>query len=114
MKAPDSVRNHQILTRRSTMAILLTALLAPLGILKASNSRPKQQKIAWIRLKDEPVGPGDFWASYDPNTPERQGEQLFNLQLQATHPLNYGVPADKIGRGCGDYWRPIGLVMLDL
>ena len=75
-------------------------------------SEPRYGKVRWVKLHDEKVGPGDFWASnnHNPNEPERQGEDVYNLQMQAIHPNNYGTPAKNVPRGNGDYWRPVGIV----
>lgn len=99
-------------TRRQVIKTILTSFLGITTYLSISNQTTprKNKKVVWVRLTNEPVGVGDFWASTDPNTPERQGENTYNLQMQAAHPNNYGVAADKIGRGNGDYWRPHGLV----
>ncbi|MBX4209080.1 hypothetical protein KW799_00045 [Candidatus Parcubacteria bacterium] len=70
----------------------------------------KYQKIVWVKLTKEPLTPGDFSATEDPNACDRQGEDNFNLQLQAVHPLKYGISADDVGRRNGDFWRPVGFV----
>ena len=101
---------NQTITRRGAIVSLFIAILSTPRVLLAGVQLPKRQRVQWVKLKEEPVGVGDFWASYDPNTPERQAESGFNLQLQAVHPSYYGVPAKKIGIGNGSFWRPIGLI----
>lgn len=72
------------------------------------------KQIYWKRLINEPVTQGDFWASHDPNTPERQGDMGYNLQMQAIHPNNYGKPAKDIPLGNGAHWRPAGFCEITL
>jgi hypothetical protein len=100
------MRTH---TRRGAIVALLTLISTPFT-LRASRSSSGHQKVSWIKMQDELLRAGDFWASHDPNTPERQGEDLFNLILHAVHPNNYGVPASKVGCNSGGHWRPVGLV----
>lgn len=91
---------------------LFTAFLGLFVTSTATAATPKYQKVKWLKLYDEPLRPGDFWAAggQDPNEPERQGETNFNLQMQAIHPMHYDKRAKAIIRGNGDYWRPVGLV----
>lgn len=97
------------ISRRGVIAGLLTGV-ATTVITSASTTSPVcRHKVQWAKLTCEPVGIGDMWASTDPNQPEKQGDD-YNLQMQAAHNTTYGIPADKIGRGNGDFWRPIGLV----
>lgn len=67
-------------------------------------------KIWWKELTTEQLKPGDFWASYDPNQPELQGQNNYNLQMQAIHPTNYGKPTNSVPLGRGGHWRPAGFV----
>lgn len=100
-----------MIKRRSIVGALF-ALFSIVPKSVAITNEPRYQRIKWIKLEDEPVGPGDFWVSHntDPNTPERQSESDFNLQLQAINPSHYGTPAKDIPRNTGDYWRPVGLI----
>ena len=68
----------------------------------------------WRRLtSDDKLQCGDFWASEDPNTPEKQrGGCDYNLQMQAVNSTHYGTSPDRwsndqqgTDRG---YWRPVG------
>ncbi len=75
-----------------------------------SQPNPRQVRVAWVRLTSEVVGVGDFWFSDDPNTPERQLGDRYNLQGQAVGTHCIGKPACTIGIGNGAFWRPTGLV----
>lgn len=76
------------------------------------------KRVQYQQLKNEPLQCGDMWASHNPNTPERQGEDSYNLQMQAVHQTAYGKrPCDNdpaVNLGNGAYWRPIGIVTLAL
>lgn len=99
------------ISRRRALAGLLASVAATTVMGATSTSTPaRHRKVQWVKLKDESVGPGDMWSSVDPNQPERQAENGYNLQMQAVHPTEYGTPAEKVGHFSGDYWRPVGLV----
>lgn len=72
-------------------------------------------RIMWIKLTNEVIQLGDFWASEDPNQMERQDEDGFNLQMQAVHPNAFGHKADEnhssVNLGNGAYYRPVGIVI---
>jgi hypothetical protein len=76
------------------------------------------KRVEYIKLTTEPLQCGDMWASVNPNTPERQGESEYNLQMKAVHPTSYGKrPSDNdpaVNIGNGGYWRPVGIVILHL
>lgn len=72
------------------------------------------RKIYWKQLREETLQCGDFWASQDPNTPERQGEPSYNLRMQAVHPSDYGKPAKDVPLGNGGHWRPAGVAEITL
>ena len=95
------------ITRRKSLVGVLLSALSFLGIAQAPKSRHK--KVVWVRLTDEPLGPGDMWASTDPNTPERQGSTNYNLQMQSVHPNLYGK---QPGTNCvnGWHWRPLSVI----
>jgi hypothetical protein len=99
-------------SRRNTFLGLLCALLGSITKLGAKSPEPKYHRVQWKKLHNEPVGPGDMWVCHetDPNTPERQSEDYYNLQMQAIHGSDHGTPAKDICRGNGDYWRPVGIV----
>jgi hypothetical protein len=108
MKTPRSAR-----TSRATPPQQLTPFLAcaifvfgPESMHSLFDGAVSYAKVLWTKLVDEPLMPGDLWASHDPNTPERQGEGSFNLKMQAIHPKDYGVPVTEIHPGEGNYWRP--------
>lgn len=63
-------------------------------------------KITWTKLTTEKLECGDFWASVDPNTPEKQAQNSYNLQMQAVHPSKYGEIASNVVVGNGAFWRP--------
>ncbi len=107
MKIP--INRRKALTGLVTVGITAVASLFALRIPLTSH-KTTHRKVAWKRLKDEPAGPGDFWASNDPNQLERQADNNYNLQMQAVHNSYYGTPAGKIGINSGGFWRPIGLV----
>ena len=71
------------------------------------------QKVVWREIVTEPLQCGDFWASYNPNTPEKQGNPNYNLQMQAITPQAYGIvpnsgnPVTNLGNGA--YWRPVAV-----
>lgn len=92
-------------------AAIASPIRANGAVTTAKPSMPKYRKVQWQKLHEEEVGPGDFWASHntDPNTPEHQAENAYNLQMQAVHPNKYGTRAKDIPRGNGDYWRPVGI-----
>src|SRR3954468_9221221 len=87
----------------------LAAHIAISGAIASVIFNHPQRKVQWVRLKTETLGPGDMWASTDPNTPERQGKTNYNLQMQAVHPQFYGKPP---GANCGNgwHWRPVSIV----
>ncbi len=98
-------------TRRSLIVGLIAGVAVMFGIRK---QKTQYSKVKWVKLHDEPVTPGDMWASMtmDPNDTERQGECGYNLQMQAIHPSHYGFPAKEIPRGNGDYWRPVAVIQV--
>jgi hypothetical protein len=68
-------------------------------------------KVVWRKLSESDLLQlGDFFSSHDPNTPERQGETGYNLQMQAVHPSEFGLFSKETecqsGRG---HYRPIGI-----
>jgi hypothetical protein len=72
-------------------------------------SKPIHQKVVWLKLTNEKLGPGDMWAKMNPNTPERQAEGNYNLQMQAVHPTQYGkAPGDNCNNGW--HWRPVRVI----
>lgn len=98
--------------RRGLMKTVLVAcatVFLPASV-NAGLRRDKYRRVGWTKLDAEPLAPGDFWASDDPNTPERQGESDFNLQMQAVHSSYCGAPANTIGCNSGGYWRPVVII----
>jgi len=79
---------------------------------KPTAPQPRYRKIKWIKLNEETLSPGDFWACMDndPNEPQQQGTPGYNLQMQAIHPTRIGQVAKDIPLGNGGFWRPVGLV----
>lgn len=71
----------------------------------------------WRQLTaDDKLQCGDFWASEDPNTPEKQTGEGYNLQMQAVSTSAYGDrPQDRAVPTCGGrgYWRPVGFRKID-
>jgi hypothetical protein len=99
------------LSRRKTILGLFTVAITSVTARFAIAKTTKHNKVVWKKISNEIVGPGDMWASHDPNTPERQqNDSNFNLIMQAVHCSNYGTPAKEIGIGNGGFWRPIGIV----
>jgi hypothetical protein len=99
------------ITRREAIATVLTATVTSTAVLL--NTRSQHKKVQWVKLTDEPLGPGDMWSSEDPNHPEKQGGSSgedYNLQMQAVEVDEYATPSNRIGMNCGAHWRPIGLV----
>lgn len=98
------------LSRRQTLLGLVTITITSVTARFTTPKIARHHKVAWKQLSDELIGPGDMWASHDPNTPELQGEYHYSLQMQAVNHRNYGTPAKEIGIGNGSFWRPIGIV----
>jgi len=63
--------------------------------------------ISWKKLNIEELECGDFWANQDPNMIAMQGQNGYNIQLQAVHQNSYGRRACDMVIGSGAYWRPI-------
>jgi len=110
-----------IVSRRQALFAFLGLVVGTSRAASILDLKPKSSKIRWVKLHEEAIQLGDFWASHntDPNTPERQssgaiaGEPLYfyyNLQMQAVSPSQYGVKAKDISRGNGDYWRPVEVI----
>ncbi len=100
------------LSRRQTLLGLVSIAITSVTARFTKPKIARHRKVAWKQLSDEFVGPGDIWASHDPNTPERQqGDFSYSLVMMAVHFSNHGVPAKKIGIGNGGFWRPIGIVV---
>ena len=110
--AQTEAMKTQTSSRRNTLLGVFCALLGLSQKVGAKALEPKYHRVQWKKLHDEPVQPGDMWAVHetDPNTPERQSEFDYILQMQAIHGSHWGTPAKDICRGNGDYWRPVGIV----
>ena len=101
-------------TRRGVIATVI-GLFTSLFV-SAKNEEHPHQKIVWVQLTNEPIGPGDFWASENPNRADKQGDKdpdriwhNYNLQMQAISPNHWGKPAKDIPLGNGGHWRPVSL-----
>jgi hypothetical protein len=125
-------RRQFLATLGGTVAAAFFGLLTK--PLRAISPKPRggYDKVVWMKLTNEPLGPGDVWASCDPNMPERQGDAAceangwasFNLQMQAVHPSNYGGRPNQgferrtqygayIVGNVSRHWRPVGIVHVD-
>ena len=116
MKSTVTTNRRGLLVR---LALAFLAIPNAIAGVRAKKPEAKHVRVQWKKLTEEKIRIGDFWASHDPNTPERQGggptgnEPIYfcyNLQMQAVHPSTLGKSANKIGCGNGAYWRPISLI----
>lgn len=70
----------------------------------------KTSKVIWKQLKrGDLMQCGDMFSSFDPNTPEKQSGDSYNLQMQAIHICYYGKPAYDSQFSEGTLWRPVGV-----
>ena len=96
-------------SRRTVLAALLpgTTLMV---VASPGTKQSEHCKGQWRKLTSNDVlGPGDMWSSHDPNTPERQGEDNYNLQMQAVSFRSHGkLPGHNCNNGW--HWRPVGIV----
>jgi hypothetical protein len=100
-------------TRLGFLKTIAVGLIAGITSIKSSSAKkPSYRRIEWIKLNDEPVMPGDMWVNKnnDPNNTGQKNAPWHTLQMQSPHESNWGMPANEIPRGNGDYWRPVGLV----
>ena len=66
----------------------------------------------WRKLtSDDTLRCGDFFSEEDPNTPEKQTGEGYNLQMQAVSTKHWGMnPSGSYAKPLGNrgYWRPVG------
>lgn len=72
----------------------------------------KTSKVIWKKLaSDDLIQCGDMISRNDPNTPEKQTGNDYNLQMQAVHVDCHGrsvYQTSSCDESC--LWRPVGIV----
>jgi hypothetical protein len=81
----------------------MSSIKLPKSAKEKAADMEKIKRVHWLLLEDEPLQLGDMQASEDPNTPEKQSDNGYNLQMQAVHISRFGIAANKF---IGNYYRP--------
>jgi len=112
------------LTSRRTAFSAMFATLATSCLTVVSRKKEvRRQRVEWVHLTDQTLGPGDFWAAENPNRSHLQGGKVDdgpgyfsddNPLMRAVHRETWGKrPCDNdphVNLGNGAYWRPVRLV----